>query len=185
MVDVNKRLSSPQDISWFLDLHQRGRLDLEPPYQRRSVWSIRDRRFFLNTIFNNLPTPQIYLHRTMADGKATYHVVDGKQRLETVIRFAADEFSLGDEFEDTRLDNKRFSELDETLKHVFWNYQFVVEQLTSSENTYIREIFDRVNRNTKSLPRRKFATPDSMVGLPTALTRKWRLKVTFGGALVL
>ena len=68
-----------------------------------------------------------------------------------MIRFSKGEFALGDEFKDRRLDRRRFLELDENLKHQFWNYQFVVEQLTSSEHNYVREIFDRVNRNTKRL----------------------------------
>jgi len=44
-----------QDISWFLDQHRMGQLDLDPPYQRRSVWSPKDRRFFLDTIFRGYP----------------------------------------------------------------------------------------------------------------------------------
>ena len=68
-----------------------------------------------------------------------------------MIRFSKGEFALGDESKDRRLDRRRFLELDENLKHQFWNYQFVVEQLTSSEHNYVREIFDRVNRNTKRL----------------------------------
>ena len=151
MFELNTRTVSPQDLTWFLDLHERGRLDLDRPYQRKSVWSLKDRRFFLNTIFGNFPSPAIFLHRTMQDGRPTYHVVDGKQRLETVIKFASGGFALGDEFKDRRLDKRRFVDLDEVLKHQFWNYQFVVEQLISSETNFIREIFDRVNRNTKKL----------------------------------
>jgi hypothetical protein len=154
-MEVNRRQVAPQDVTWFLDLYDRGRLDLDPPYQRKSVWSINDRRYFLNTIFNNFPTPAIFLHRTIADAKATYHVVDGKQRLETIIRFAKNEFALGDDFGNSKLDKKKFGELDEELKHRFWNYQFIVEQLLSVESTYIREIFDRVNRNTRKLTRQE------------------------------
>ena len=44
-----------QDISWFLDLKDKGQLNLEPPYQRRSVWSAGDRRYFIDTILNNYP----------------------------------------------------------------------------------------------------------------------------------
>lgn len=154
-MEINKRSVSPQDVSWFLDLHERGRLDLDPPYQRKSVWSPRDRRFFLNTIFTNFPTPALFIHRTMEAGRAIYHVVDGKQRLETIIKFASNGIRLGDDFGDTRLDKKRFKDLDEDMKNVFWNYQLVVEQLTSAETNYIREIFDRVNRNTRKLTRQE------------------------------
>jgi hypothetical protein len=87
---------------------------------RRSVWSINDRRYFLSTIFSNYPTPELFLHRTMDGGKPTYHVVDGK-RLESIIRFSKDEFSLGEDIGDTRLAKRKFSQLDGDLKDRFWN----------------------------------------------------------------
>ena len=77
-----------QDISWFLDLKEKGQLNLNPPYQRRSVWSPNDKRFFVDTIFNNYPAPPVFLHKTMDDnGRPTYHVVDGKTALGDHNRF--------------------------------------------------------------------------------------------------
>ena len=35
---VNRTLTT-QDVSWFLDLHEKQQLNFDPPYQRRSVWS--------------------------------------------------------------------------------------------------------------------------------------------------
>jgi len=52
-----RRQPTTQQITWFLDLDRNGQLDLNPPYQRKSVWSPKDRRFFLDTIFKNYPTP--------------------------------------------------------------------------------------------------------------------------------
>ncbi len=49
-----QRRSTSQDISWFLDLKRNGQIDMDPPYQRRSVWNSKDRRFFLDTIFRTL-----------------------------------------------------------------------------------------------------------------------------------
>ncbi len=81
-----QRRPTTQDISWFLDLYKNGQLDLDPPYQRRSVWSPKDRRFFLDTIFRGYATPAIYLHKEMDEkGSVKHAVVDGKQRLETII----------------------------------------------------------------------------------------------------
>ncbi len=51
------RTLTTQDITWFLDLKEKGQLDLDPPYQRRSVWSPRDKRFFIDTVLNNYPAP--------------------------------------------------------------------------------------------------------------------------------
>ena len=83
-----QRRPTTQDISWLLDLERNKQLDLSPPYQRKSVWTRPDRQFFLDTIFRNYPSPAIFLHKTIsAEGKTTYHVVDGKQRTETILDF--------------------------------------------------------------------------------------------------
>jgi hypothetical protein len=38
---------SPQTISWFWDLYQRGLLELDPPYQRKSVWNNVYKAYFI------------------------------------------------------------------------------------------------------------------------------------------
>src|SRR5437868_13446074 len=99
-----ERRPTTQDVTWFIDLARNNQLDLEPPYQRRSVWTRKDRQFFLDTIFRNYPSPAIFLHKTINDaGKATYHVVDGKQRTETILNFVNDEIKIGSDFGDMRL----------------------------------------------------------------------------------
>src|SRR5215211_3372499 len=107
------RRPTTQDISWFLDLNKQGRLDLNPPYQRKSVWTASDRRYFLDTIFKDFPCPPVYLHKTNDDlGVATYHVVDGKQRIETVIRFATqNKLRIPADYGDERLNNKRWKDV--------------------------------------------------------------------------
>jgi hypothetical protein len=70
-----QRRPSTQDLTWLLDLNQNRQLDLDPPYQRRSVWTVKDKQFFLDTIFRNFPSPAIFLHKTVnEEGHATYHV---------------------------------------------------------------------------------------------------------------
>lgn len=65
------RTISPQDVSWFLDLNEKEQLDLDPPYQRRSVWTLKDKRFFIDTILNGYPAPPIFLHKSL-DHCGTY-----------------------------------------------------------------------------------------------------------------
>src|ERR1700677_1122365 len=102
------RRPTTQDISWLLDLDKNGQLDLNPPYQRRSVWTAKDRRFFLDTIFRNFPSPAIFLHKNISDtGAVKYFVVDGKQRLETILRFSKGKMRIATDYGDVRLNNKR------------------------------------------------------------------------------
>ena len=149
------RRPSTQDISWFLDLYRIEQLDLNPSYQRRSVWSPSDRRYFLDTIFRGYPSPAIYLHKeTKPEGKTIYAVVDGKQRLETIIKFANNKISVGADFGDSRLEGKRWKAIgkEPDLARAFWDYVMPVEFISVGEGpTLLNEVFDRLNRNSRKL----------------------------------
>jgi hypothetical protein len=146
------RTLTTQDISWFLDLKEKGQLNLDPPYQRRSVWSPRDKRYFIDTILNNYPAPPIFLHKTLDDkGRSTYHVVDGKQRLQTIIDFTENKVRIPDDFIDIGLQKKRWRELERVTKERFWNYSLIAEMLPDVSDAAIRNIFERINRNSRRL----------------------------------
>jgi hypothetical protein len=147
-----KRQASVQDISWFIDLDNRKQLDLNPPYQRRSVWTASDRKFFLDTIFRNYPCPPIFIHKTINDsGESTYHIVDGKQRLETILLFAGNKIAMDKDFGDERLDALRFKKISQKMKQNFWNYSLPVDFIMDINDLDINQVFDRVNRNSRNL----------------------------------
>jgi len=90
-------------------LNAKDQLDLNPSYQRRSVWTPKDRRFFLDTVLRDYPTGPIFLHKSIDEGGSpTFHVVDGKQRLETIILFSKDELRAPQEFGDAQINNRSF-----------------------------------------------------------------------------
>lgn len=151
-----KRSPTTQDVSWFLDLHRREQLNLDPPYQRRSVWSPADKRYFIDTILGNYPSPPIFLHKTIDEnGEATYHVVDGKQRLQTIIEFVNNKVFIPEDFSDINLQKKHWRDLGSEIKNDFWNYSLNVEMLPNVSDPMIRSIFDRINRNSKRLTRQE------------------------------
>lgn len=157
MTSTLKRQPTTQDISWLLDLARNGQLDLNPPYQRRSVWTTKDRQFFLDTIFRGYPSPAIFFHKDISsEGYVTYHVVDGKQRLQTILLFAGDKLRIAKTFGDVRLDGKKWADLDgeQELRRRFWNYQVPVEMIDIVEDV-VNEVFDRLNRNSRRLTRQE------------------------------
>ena len=88
------RKSNFQTLAWLFDIYRRGLLDLDPPYQRRSVWNQPFRDFFVDSVLNNYPCPAIFLYEQITpEGVASYKVVDGKQRLITLFEFVAGELS--------------------------------------------------------------------------------------------
>lgn len=149
-----QRRSTSQDISWFLDLRRHEQLDLDPPYQRRSVWTPKDRRFFLDTIFRGYPCPPIFLHKvTGTDDKTKYAVVDGKQRLQTLFKFVDGGVALADDFGDTRFNGKKWDDIGAAERQIFWDYVIPVEFLSfdPTDTRAVDQAFDRLNRNMRKL----------------------------------
>ena len=152
------RRQSSQDVSWFLDCKRNKQLDLDPPYQRKSVWTSKDRQYFLDTVFRNFPCPPIYLHKTLDDkGSPTYHVIDGKQRIETIIKFYENEIYVSDDYGDARLNKKKWKDITHIseLRSSFLNYSFSVELFDELEQDLVNDVFSRLNRNQRGLTRQE------------------------------
>lgn len=148
---MSRRLNF-QNIAWFWDLYQRSTLNLEPKYQRRSVWSPAFKEAFIDTILRQYPAPAIFLFEDVeSTGRAVYHVVDGKQRLLSIIEFVNGAFPIGDSFANSDLRGKYFEQLDPKIKTEFWSYQIAVDYLPSSEEGQLHEIFERINKNIAKL----------------------------------
>lgn len=145
-----------QDVSWFLDLNNTDQLDLNPSYQRKSVWNVKEQIFFLDTILNNYPSPSIFLHKeTNEDGNVVYHVIDGKQRLTTIIDYSKDLIQFPKDYVDNDIAGKFFSELNSDYKRRFWDYIIPVEDIKHTNKEIIKSIFDRLNRNNQKLNRQE------------------------------
>ena len=151
-----QRKATFQSLSWLWDLYKRKLLDLDPPYQRRSIWNAPYKEFFVDTVLNDYPCPAIFLYENITpDGVAKYSVVDGKQRLVTLFEFANNEFPVSSEATIAKHKDKYFKDLDDDTKRSFWRYQFAVEFIPSEDETLINTIFDRINRNVAKLTRQE------------------------------
>ena len=147
-----RRRPNTQVVQWFLELHARGQLDLDPPFQRRSVWSPAYRRYYVETVLRDLPSPSIYLQvEQRPDLPTLYHVIDGKQRLESLLGFARNEFHLGQTMAGEGLSGDYYSDLSPDLKVTFAEYVLNVENISSASEAELIDAFDRLNRNVARL----------------------------------
>jgi uncharacterized protein with ParB-like and HNH nuclease domain len=138
--------------SWFLDLNSAKRLDLNPPYQRRSVWNDDFRKFFIDSLIRNYPTQAIFIDTTLDPDIATsYKVLDGKQRLTSLIMFVNNELITPDSLTDLGLDNQYYSDLPRDVKTQILSYLFTVETVTNASPADLNQAFDRLNRNVLRL----------------------------------
>jgi Protein of unknown function DUF262 len=147
-----QRRANTQNVSWFLEVRANGQLDLDPAYQRRSVWNDNYRRFYIDTVLRDFPSPAIYLDVEIRPGSPTvYHVIDGKQRLESLLGFSTDDFHLGNFLASEGLQDAYFSQLPKHWQEKFVGYVLNVEQITDASDAELTEAFDRLNRNVARL----------------------------------
>lgn len=63
-----------------------------PEYQRELRWPERSQSYFIESVLLRIPVPPIFLYEVQ--GKL--EIVDGSQRIRTLVQFAADQFLLTD-----------------------------------------------------------------------------------------
>lgn len=74
-----------QDNSWGIETILNKSFEFNPPYQRSdNAWTKEQQNGLINSILQGFPIPPVYL---IERGTNTYIVVDGKQRLTTIINF--------------------------------------------------------------------------------------------------
>jgi hypothetical protein len=69
-------------------LFKNKQINLEPGFQRQSVWTPTDRSRLIQSIFSGYPLPSIFLYRRDSKGRMVYDVIDGKQRLESIYMYS-------------------------------------------------------------------------------------------------
>ena len=65
------------------------KINLSPAFQRGHVWKIGTRRKLIENIVQGRPIPAIFLYKEASGSRYSYNILDGKQRLESIILFIA------------------------------------------------------------------------------------------------
>lgn len=79
--------STDWTVETILGQLERGNIDLNPRFQRRDAWSLKNKSRFIESVILGLPVPQIVLAEKRSR-RGTFIVLDGKQRLLTLMQFA-------------------------------------------------------------------------------------------------
>ena len=86
-------------VKQLIQWRERGKLGI-PLYQRGYVWDIKHQKSLLDTIYRGLPISSLTLSTadisgvSMEEAKGKYYIEDGQQRVQTLLRFKQNKFSL-------------------------------------------------------------------------------------------
>lgn len=145
-------------VSDFLSWQRSNSLTLSPSFQRRPVWNESAKSYLIDTVVKGLPMPIIFLREktNLNTFEPEREVVDGQQRLRTIISFIEAELlkdfdGKNDKFtvkknHNPEIAGKNFSSLPDDIKKRILNYDFSVHVLPSdTEDAQVLQIFARMN----------------------------------------
>ena len=118
--------SRPLSISQTIEMINSNELDIAPDFQRRKVWRCEQKSLLIESILLRIPLPVFYFS---ADEEGCMQVVDGVQRLSTILDFTNNIFSLDKlEYLEKELGGKTFSDINNTL----WSRRFLSTTLLAN-----------------------------------------------------
>ncbi len=141
-------------VSEIFTMFDEKKLIVDDSYQRRSVWSEKDKVRLIETILLQLIIPELFFWRADTDpetGASITHIVDGQQRIKAIYSFINNEFKLKSQFllDDSikkAYANKYFRDLDTETRKTFWNYPLMIIEIDSkATRDDIITMFNRLN----------------------------------------
>jgi hypothetical protein len=94
-------------------VRQKKWINLRPEYQRRLVWDDAKRSLFIESLLLNVPIPPVFLYEW---DLSRYEVMDGQQRLNSIVDFYENGFALKGLEKWEELNGRRYGELPKILQ---------------------------------------------------------------------
>ncbi len=143
-IQLSQRMYSILDISRLLDSEE---LSIQPKYQRRrTAWPINAKTALMDTIFNNFPLPPIYLRDYVdGEGKRKKEIIDGQQRISTIVEYYKNEFALSKNIYDEELAGCKFTDLTPEEQLMVEDFEVSFISIRGASDGDIISIFSRLN----------------------------------------
>lgn len=90
---------SQRDVESLINLKYLQGVDFNPDYQRDLVWNLADKESLIESIFNYVDIGKfVFFKREFSTDRELYEIIDGKQRLTTLIEFYENRFKWRGKF---------------------------------------------------------------------------------------
>lgn len=156
-LDIDSR-TTEQLYDWFL----KGNLIVNRRYQRKLVWSLEEKTSLISSMLQQYPIP-LLLFVTINEQR---EILDGMQRLEAIMSFIEQRFTLNGEYFDLDSialtkelkDNGTLTQKNPKLSRessaTIARYRFAISEYSSTDAN-IDEVFRRINSNGKILSKQE------------------------------
>ena len=140
-------------------------VDMNPDYQRGYVWDDADKEFLIDSIFNNIDIGKFVLITTenWTETGLSYEVLDGKQRLSTLIAFFENRLKYkGKYYNDLSFDDQR----------TFKDHTISVAEVKNCTKKDVLKYFLMLNRTGKSMDYAQLDKVENMLNELESATQK-------------
>lgn len=144
--------NSTYSVAELRDMLNRKDLVVNKSYQRGAgLWPSSARSYFIDTILTGFPFPKLYFSESLdrSSRKVVREIVDGQQRITSIIDFINDKFSLTSV--SRQYAGKSFSDLPEETQLAFLAHPVPVDVIRNANKGDILEMFRRMNAYTLPL----------------------------------
>ena len=133
-------------IESLIHHHYHFGIDFSPEYQRGYVWDQKDKELLIDSIFKNVDIGKFVLIRLRdeewLERGLSYEILDGKQRLSTIIEFYENRFPYK---------GKYYNDLGGMDKAVFKNHTISFGEIDNTDKKTVLQYFLMLNRTGKSM----------------------------------
>lgn len=155
-----------ENIQRVYEWYCNGKFVVNRKYQRKLVWTVEEKRNFVDSISRQYSVPLFLLVLVQEEKNSYYEIIDGMQRLDAIFSFIQGEFKLKNEVYDGYFDletmaltkqlldeNKLYQKepkLPRKLCTQIANYPLPFS-ITQFDDKHIEEIFRRINASGRQL----------------------------------
>jgi Protein of unknown function DUF262 len=138
--------SRTYSINDFVEWDAAKQLELNPRFQRRPVWTEKAKSFLIDTILRGKPIPKVFIRQkiNVSTKTSVREVVDGQQRLRTILAYVKDGFVVGKR-QNATYGGLLFSQLPEDVQAQLLSYEISVDLLINLPDAEVLDIFSRLN----------------------------------------
>lgn len=141
-------------VKQLIDMVAENQINISPDYQRRFVWDLARQSQLIESVFLGIPIPSLFM---ATNEDASWEVIDGLQRLTTMINFVDHRIAKSNTTTDTplrikslekvpSLNGASFEDLPSNLKLSFLTRPIRITVLNDRSDHQVRfDLFERLN----------------------------------------
>ncbi|MBN9348868.1 MAG: DUF262 domain-containing protein, partial [Devosia sp.] len=152
-------------------------------YQRKLIWTLDEKRAFIDSIIKGYPVPIVLLAEDSKTADNLLEIIDGMQRLDAIVSFIENRFAVDGHYFDlntmattkSALDSGRLAQkeppLDRTTCVRIASYLLPLSIYEFTDDTAVDTVFRRINSGGRQLSRQEIRSAGSVDFFATVVRR--------------